>query len=175
MGSPMRTPEAAGSTTGSPPTDKTDTRTGSPTRETPEAAAGCAAAFVHAVVWGEHTTLWELLSDRGRATALSVAVRQGLDRVSAERIRNGLADPLMQDRFLQQLLAGLRRDFRSVEASEVTVGSCNLSQDGSAVVELLTPSKLPGTRAWPAGQLWCSCDINRGWVIDKLEPRKAGP
>ncbi|MYE08975.1 MAG: hypothetical protein F4Y05_05165 [Acidimicrobiaceae bacterium] len=141
----------------------------------PDAAAERAAAFVHAIVWAEHTTLWELLSDRGRAAALSVAMRNGLDRVVAGRIRDDLADPVERERFLQQLVVGLRRDLRSVELTELTLGECNSASDGSVAVQLLTPSQLPGTDAWPAGRLVLSCDRNRGWVVDRLEPRLAGP
>lgn len=140
-----------------------------------DAAAGRAAAFIHAIVWAEHTTLWDLLSDDGRTTALSVAVRNGLDRVVAGRIRDDLADPVERDRFLQQLVAGLRRDLRSVELTALTLGECSTGHDGSATVELRTPSQLPGTDAWPAGRLILSRDTDRGWVVDRLDPRLAGP
>ncbi len=138
-------------------------------------AAESARAFIHAIVWAEHTTLWDLLSDQGRAAALSVAMRNGLDRVVAGRIRDDLADPVERERFLQQLVVGLRRDLRSVELTELTLGECRAADDGSAAVELLSPSQLPGIEAWPAGRLILSCDADRGWVVDRLEPRLAGP
>ena len=141
----------------------------------PDAAVQRASAFVHAIVWAEHTTLWDLLSDDGRAAALSVAMRNGLDRVVAGRIRDDLADPVERERFLQHLVGGLRRDLRSVELTELTLGECSTAVDGSVAVELLTPSQLPGTDAWPAGRLVLSCDTDRGWVVDRLEPRLAGP
>ena len=138
-------------------------------------AAERAGAFIHAIVWAEHTTLWELLSDDGRTAALSVAMRNGLDRVVAGRIHDDLADPVERERFLQQLVGGLRRDLRSVELTELTLGECSTASDGSVAVELLTPSQLPGTDFWPAGRLVLSCDTDRGWVVDRLEPRLAGP
>ena len=138
-------------------------------------AAGRARAFVHAIVWAEHTTLWDLLSAHGQAAALSVAVRNGLDRVVASRIRDGLADPVERDRFLQQLVGGLRRDLRSVELTELTVGVCGHGSDGTVTVEMQSPSRLPGTDAWPAGRLILSRDPDRGWLVDRLEPRLAGP
>lgn len=134
-----------------------------------------AGAFIHAIVWAEHTTLWELLSDDGRTAALSVAMRNGLDRVVAGRIRDDLADPVERERFLHQLVGGLRRDLRSVELTELALGECSTASDGSVAVELLTPSQLPGTDAWPAGRIVLSCDADRGWVVDRLEPRLAGP
>ena len=138
-------------------------------------AAQRAKAFIHAVVWAEHTTLWELLSDDGRAAALAVAMNNGLDRVVAGRIRDDLADPVERERFLQQLVAGLRRDLRSVELTELALGECRSVDDGTVAVELLSPSQLPGIDAWPAGRLVLSCDADRGWVVDRLEPRLAGP
>ena len=148
-------------------------------------AAERARAFVHAIVWAEHTTLWDLLSGEGRTAALSVAMRNGLDRVVAARIHDDLADPLELQRFLQQLVEGLRRDLRSVELTELTVsddsrhddGTSDDSRhhDGTVAVELLTPSQLPGIDAWPAGRLVLSHDPERGWLVDRLEPRLAGP
>ncbi len=138
-------------------------------------AAERARAFVHAIVWAEHTTLWDLLSAEGRAAALSVAVRNGLDRVVAGRIHDELADPVELQRFLQQLVEGLRRDLRSVELTELTVGDCGPGDGGTVAVELLTPSQLPGIDAWPAGRLVLSHDPERGWLVDRLEPRLAGP
>ena len=148
---------------------------GAPVTKRLDAAVDRAAAFIHAVVWAEHTTLWELLSSAGQDAALSVAVRNGLDRVVAGRIRDGLADPVERDRFLQQLVAGLRRDLRSVELTALTTGECSSLDDGSVAVDLLTPSQLPGTDTWPAGRLVLSHDARQGWAVDRLEPRLAGP
>jgi hypothetical protein len=139
------------------------------------AAAEQARAFIHAIVWAAHTTLWDLLSDEGRTLALSVAVRNGLDRVVAGRIRDDLADPRELQQFLQQLVVGLRRDLRSVELTELTVGECNRIDNGTVAVELQTPSQLPGIDAWAAGRLILSPDPERGWLVDRLEPRLAGP
>ena len=133
--------------------------------------------FLRAVVWGEHTRLWVLLSPEGRAAALSVAVANGMDRVVAGRIRDGLADPVAFDDFLRQLLVGLRRDMRSVDLENVTlVGEPRPGpEDGSVIVELATPSALPGTEAWPAGRLVLSLGPDGDWGVDRLEPRLAGP
>ncbi|MCY3608901.1 MAG: hypothetical protein OXG57_10730 [Acidimicrobiaceae bacterium] len=134
-----------------------------------------AVEFIHAIVWAEHTVLWDLLSDAGRETALSVAVRNGLDRVAASRIRDDLADPAEREHLFRQLVEGLRRDLRSVELTELAVGECNLACGGTVAAELLSPSSLPGTDAWPAGRLILSQDPQRGWLVDRLEPSLAGP
>ena len=148
---------------------------GAPMSESPDDAVDAATAFIHAIVWAEHTTLWDLLSDEGRAAALSVAVRNGLDRVVAGRILDGLADPVERDRFLQELVGGLRRDLRSVELTELGVGERGRAGDDAVAVDLRTPSQLPGTDWWPAGRLVLSHDSSRGWVVDRLEPKLAGP
>ncbi len=157
----------------------------------------CAERFIQAIVWAEHTTLWDLLSVQGRSTALAVAMHNGLDRVVAGRIRDDLADPKERGLFLQQLVNGLRRDLRSVELTELTVGDCRLLSEDSVdtisvdtisvdtvVVELLTPSQIPGTEAWSAGRLILSrsntirdegTTCTSAWAVDRLEPRLAGP
>lgn len=133
--------------------------------------------FLRAVVWGEHTRLWALLSPEGRAAALSVAVANGMDRVVAGRIRDGLADPVEFDDFLRQLLVGLRRDMRSVDLENVTLDGEPRPgpENGSVIVDLATPSALPGTEAWPAGRLVLSPGPKGDWGVDRLEPRLAGP
>lgn len=146
----------------------------------PTASTGAAEAarrFLRAVVWGEHTRLWAMLSPKGRAAAISVAVANGMDRVAAGRIRDGLADPAEFDDFLRQLLVGLRRDMRSVDLENVTLAGepGPGPEDGSVTVELATPSTLPGTEAWPAGRLVLSCGPEGDWGVDRLEPRLAGP
>ena len=76
----------------------------------PEGPAARAEAFVHAIVWGEHTTIWELLSPTGRSAALSVAVGNGLDRVVASRIEGDVANPVELEDFLRQLGPALATD-----------------------------------------------------------------
>ncbi|MDE0677657.1 MAG: hypothetical protein OXH42_10025 [Acidimicrobiaceae bacterium] len=139
------------------------------------AAAERAAAFIRAIVWAEHTVLWNLMSDAGRETALLVAVQNGLDRVAAGRMRDDLADPVERERLLRQLVDGLRRDLRSVELTELAIGECGLQSDDAVAAELLSPSSLPGTDAWPAGRIILSHDPQRGWLVDRLEPRRVGP
>ena len=136
----------------------------------------CAQAFLDAVVWGRHTTIWDLLSTRGREAVLAVAVGQGMDRVAAGRLREGLADPAERDRFLGQLLEGLRRDLRSVDLDRLRLGASTDPPSGDEVtIELVVPSTIPGTGAWSAGQLVLGFDGDRGWRVDRLEPRRVIP
>lgn len=138
--------------------------------------AAVAGALVAAIAWGEHTTVWELLSETGRSVALAVAQANGLDRVAAVRIRDGLANPLELEDFLGQLLGGLRHDLRSVDIGEIVLGACALAPDGAtATIELTVPSLLPGTGSWPAGRVVCSRGDSGSWRVDRLEPVRAGP
>lgn len=139
-------------------------------------ALDAAASFVHAIQWGEHTTLWQLLSETGRDTALEVALRHGLDRVTASRIRDDVSDPVDLEEFLSRLLGGLRRDLRSIELDHLATASTVEPGPGDAVtVELTNPSTLPGTDYWSAGQLELSADETGTWRVDRLVPRLAGP
>ncbi len=132
--------------------------------------------FVRAIVWGEHTTVWELLSDAGRSTALSVARARGFDRVIASRIDDGVADPTELDEFQARLVGGLRRDLRSVDLEHLEpLSGPDPFEEGRVVVELGSPSTLPGAEPWSAGRLVLSADDAGRWRIDRLEPRLAGP
>lgn len=151
----------------------------SPARPEPLPAgepAAIAGAFIDAIAWGEHTTVWELLSGTGRSVALAVAQANGLDRVVAGRIRDRLANPVELEDFLAQLLGGLRHDLRSVDVGEIRIGTCATAPDGAtATVELAVPSLLPGTDSWPAGSIVLSDDGSGTWRVDRLEPVLAGP
>jgi hypothetical protein len=136
--------------------------------------AAVAERFVEAIVWNEHTVVWDLLSRSGRSITVSVALANGLDRVVAARISDDVADPVEFDDFLRQLIHGLRRDLRSVEVAEIQVASCDV--DGaSATAYLSTPSVIPGTETWAAGRLMLSTEDGVRWSIDRLVPVIAGP
>lgn len=135
-----------------------------------------AEAFLDAIVWSRHTEIWELLSTGGRETVLRIAMTNGLDRVVAGRLRDGLADPVDRDRFLADLLEGLRRDLRSVELDRLDVADEIEWIDGDTVgVGLVGPSTIPGTGPWSAGQVVLAIDGDRGWRVERLEPRLVTP
>lgn len=137
---------------------------------------GVAERFVEAIQWGEHTVVWDLLSETGRGVALSVALTNGLDRVVAARISDDVADPTERQAFLEQLLRGLRRDLRSVDLAHLQVETpASMDVDGTAVVELSCPSTIPGTGDWAAGRLTLSAGSDGTWRIDRLQPIIAGP
>ncbi len=141
-----------------------------------EGAIETARNFVHAISFGEHTTIWTLMSETGQGTALSVALANGLDRVLASRIQDLVAETDAMERFLADLLTGLRRDLRSVEIDGLMTGEVTeLDAGRTCRVALLSPSSIPGTGHWPAGSLTLSRDIDGHWLVDHLAPVIAGP
>ena len=129
--------------------------------------------FVDAIAAGEHTVVWDLMSEVARITAIEVALANGLDRVRATRFRDDVADPVELDEFLRALVAGLRRDLRSVEIDRLTTSGVERLDDDRVAVALASPSTIPGVAAWPAGRVVLS---DRGrWLVDRLEPVIAGP
>ena len=141
-----------------------------------DSATGTAEAFVHAVIWGEHTAIWDLLGPAGRVTALNVAQHNGMDRVVASRITDGLADPREFDDFLRQLVGGIRRDLRSVDLNDLRVHMVVEDPSGqAAVAHLVVPSSIPGSDDWAAGSLELRRTDPGRWSIDRLNPMVAGP
>lgn len=135
-----------------------------------------AARFIEAIRWGEHTAVWQILSETGRDVALSVALANGLDRVVAARISDDHADPAERQAFLDQLLRGLRRDLRSIDLAQLQVEPVmSIQGDGTAVVQLSCPSAIPGTGSWAAGRLILSSTSGETWRVDRLQPIIAGP
>ncbi len=53
----------------------------------PDPVVETARAFIDAIIWGEHSTIWSLFSPAGRDRVLAAGLRGGLDAVMAERIR----------------------------------------------------------------------------------------
>lgn len=139
-------------------------------------AVAIAARFIDAVRQGEHTTIWELLAPSARERAIGLGLARGLDRVRAQRLRDGLSDPVELDDFLRQVLHGLRRDLRSVEIDRLEVrGPPIVLDDGNVSVGLISPSSLPGTDGWHAGRLVLVRLDSGRWSVARLEPVVAGP
>ena len=69
-----------------------------------------ARTFVEAVVWGEHSRVWDLFGIEARTTVLQVASRRGMDDALAARLREGTASASEREDFLVDLINGLRAD-----------------------------------------------------------------
>lgn len=86
-----------------------------------------AQAFVGAVAWGEHTTVWALLGPAAQVAVLDVATRRGMNPLLAARLREGTAADHERDDFLADLLNGLRAELPGVDLDAVR---CVPSVDG---------------------------------------------
>ena len=130
--------------------------------------------FLDAVVWGQHLTVWELLSPDGRDVVLEAGERRGLDPVQAARLRQGTSQPDERDTFLTGLVHGLRVDFSSVELENVTP-LLNVTEDGGGGCEvaLECPASF-GDGGWAAGSMIISerrsPDGTARWLVDRIFP-----
>lgn len=135
-------------------------------------------SFVHAVAWGEHRTVWELLAREGRKTVLRVALGRGMDDVLASRLREDCAEPHELDAFLTDLVNGLRADLAGADLD--TVGfepSDAATTDARAVSILLTTPTAPeiarhGIESLPIATLELVVEDST-WRVARIAPRLA--
>ena len=143
-------------------------------------AVETARGFLHAIVWGEHVTVWELLGAAARERVLASATRKGMDAVAASRARLGTWSVEEADVFLTSLVRGLRVDLSGVDLELVEViDEPATLPDGSLRFRLesrtLLPPELTGGANWAAGAVIVEHDVD-GWKVRALEPRPpAGP
>lgn len=132
-------------------------------------AATVVERFLDAIVWGEHSKVWELLSDSGRDIVLAAGSRRGLDAIQAARLRQGTSPQVELDQFLTGLLQGLRVDFAAVSLDEVKPASPVVElDDGRVEVKLECPATF-GERDWAAGSIVLSRG-DSGWAVDRVIP-----
>jgi hypothetical protein len=131
--------------------------------------ASVAERFVQAIVWGEHLTVWAMMSEAGREYVLEAGARRGLDPLQAQRIRQNSSSQDEVDSFLTGLVHGLRVDFSAVPLDEVRAGSQPI-QAGVDVVEV--PLHCPATFGegrWAAGSIMLSRSDD-SWMVDRVKP-----
>ena len=137
------------------------------------AAIATAQAFVDAVAWGEHTTVWSLLSSEARGAVLDLATRRGMDALLAARLREGTAADNERDEFLADLLGGLRTELAGVDYEQLRCkpGPAGTTVAGSLLVRLLidVPSELGD--AVPVGSIEVVAEGGR-WVVVRLDGNK---
>lgn len=132
-------------------------------------AASVVKVFIDAIVWGEHSKVWMLLSSTGRDHVLDAGSRRGLDAVQSERLRQGTSPHDELDQFLTGLLQGLRVDFASVKLDEVQpVMPVEVADDGRVTVNLECPATF-GDRGWAAGAVVLVLE-NDSWLVDRVNP-----
>lgn len=131
-------------------------------------------AFVDAIAWGEHHTVWDLLGAEGRKTVLRVALSHGMDDALVARLRDGTASNRERNEFLTDLVNGLRAD---LAGNDLDSFEYHLDPEppapGRARVTLIVP--VPeildrGAGGLPVGSVELSGDGTRWWV-ERLVPR----
>lgn len=137
-------------------------------------------AFLDAIVWGEHYTVWELMSPEAREHVLGAATRRGMDSVAAARVRQGSWGVEEADQFLSSLVRGLRVDLSGVDLDQIlVVDDPEAQDDGTMRYRLESTSLLPveitGGAHWAAGAV-IVISVDGRWLVRRLVPRPpAGP
>ena len=127
-----------------------------------------AERFIKAIVWGEHVTVWEMMSVPGREHVLEAGSRRGLDPLQAQRIRQGTSPQEEFDAFLTGLVHGLRVDFSAVPLDDVRAGSQSSPTDDDVIeVPLHCPATF-GEGQWSAGSIVLSRSDD-SWMVDRVK------
>ena len=85
-----------------------------------------AERFIEAIVWGEHVTVWAMLSESGREHVLEAGSRRGLDPLQAQRIRQWTSphdelDALMQHAEQTSMDAAIVLNWLTLAKDEKTI------------------------------------------------------
>ena len=134
-----------------------------------------ARAFIEAVVWGEHHRVWDLLGTDARKTVLRLAVSRGMDEGVAMRLRTETATPDEVDRFLSDLVQGLRVDLAGTDVDNLEYRIDEPPSDGGNVrVRLcipLPPALAAAGGPLPVGSVELGPDATGRWRVERLVPR----
>ncbi|CAN5672527.1 hypothetical protein BH24ACT2_BH24ACT2_11900 [soil metagenome] len=132
-----------------------------------------AKVFVDAVAWGEHHTVWDLLSAAGRKVVLRVGAMRGMDQDLADRLGEGTAATAEREEFLTDLVSGLRADLTGNDLDSLVAEQFDAATatPGRAMVMLVLP--LPpalGIAGLPVAEVEMTEEAGQ-WRVDKLVPR----
>ena len=131
--------------------------------------ATVADSFIQAIVWGEHSVVWAMLSEVGREHVLEAGRRRGLDPLQAQRISQGTSPQDELDSFLTGLVHGLRVDFAAMPLNDVRAERPTIASDVEAVEVALHCPATFGEGRWAAGSVMLSRSIDT-WLVDRVNP-----
>lgn len=136
------------------------------------AAAAVARRFIDAIAWGEHHTVWDLLSTGGRETVLRIAMTRGMDADLAARLGVGQAAAGERDEFLKDLVNGLRADLVGTDLDSLLYDEDSGSAAQRATVVMSAPlvAALGAGRGLPVGSVELVRD-GGGWRVERMRPR----
>ena len=129
-----------------------------------------ARAFVSAVAWGEHHTVWEMLSREGRSVVLRVASKRGMDEAMAARLRDGTAAPSEREQFLTDLVNGLRADLEGNNLDGLDYEADPAPEPGRSRVILVAPMPAGLSAGLPVGSVELTQETG-AWRVERLLPR----
>ncbi len=133
-------------------------------------AVATARTFVAAVAWGEHHTVWDMLSKEGRAVVLRVASKRGMDEAMVARLRDGTAASSEREQFLTDLVNGLRADLEGTNLDGLDYEPDPAPEPGRARVILVTPMPAGLSAGLPVGSIELTEEAG-GWRVERLLPR----
>jgi hypothetical protein len=141
-----------------------------------DSAQGAAAAFLTAIDQGEANAVWECFSTGARQFVIDRGIRRGLSPVAGASILDGTASPHFRDQFLEDLLAGLRRDLELVRLPLVEIGTVSPLDDRRVRVIYLERFDVPlgpPLEPLPVGSVEL-VEEDGGWRVERLIPRPGG-
>ena len=135
-----------------------------------------ARTFVHAIAWGEHHTVWNMLTAEAQRVVMGIATSRGMPEPLAARLRDGTASAAELDQFRGDLINGFRADLlgNDVDSFEYEVDDIGM-EPGAVRVVLMVP--VPDPRLG-SGLPAASLDLRQegednAWHVERLVPRLA--
>ena len=127
-------------------------------------------AFIQAVAWGEHYTVWDLMSTEARRTVLRVATDRGMDDALAARLREGTATESERDEFLTDLVNGLRTELEGTDIDHLEYHADPAPEAGRSTVIMAAPMPAGLSAGLPVGSVEL-VEENGKWLVERLLPR----
>lgn len=133
-------------------------------------ALDVAAAWMDAIVWGDHPKVWELIGVEGRTELLEVATKRGMDEGLASRLSADAASPSETNEFLQDLVNGLRSELAGNDLDNVTyeIDEAETEPDRAAV-KMFVPLMAYFGGTLPIGTVYIALE-GTNWKVARLIP-----
>jgi len=135
-----------------------------------EGALAVAAAWMEAIVWGDHPKVWELIGVEGRTELLDVASKRGMDEGLAARLSTDAAGPSEANEFLADLVNGLRAELAGNDLDNVTY---EIDQDETtadrAAIKMFVPLVAYMGGTLPIGTVYLALE-GSDWRVARLIP-----
>lgn len=135
-----------------------------------------AAAFLTAIENGDSEDIWECFSTKARQFVVERGVRRGLSPEAGASILDGTATAHFRRQFLDDVLAGLRRDLELVRLPLVEIGSASRLDEHRVRVTYLERFEVPlgpPLEPLPVGSIEL-IEEGGAWRVERLIPRPGG-